>query len=141
MRALGSVVLEIGEKTAVPAGDALAVDREEFSKLIHEKLQSHSLIEYVAEEVSDPIAAKEKYNCEYIILATGPLTSIGLSNWIKDSVCGEDLYFYDAIAPVVDADSLDMSKNVLEGPLQITRGRRAKLFKYRFKRNSIYGVC
>jgi methylenetetrahydrofolate--tRNA-(uracil-5-)-methyltransferase len=110
MKALGSVVLEVGYQTAVPAGDALAVDREKFSKLIHEKLLREPLIEFIEKEVADPFAAQKEYGCDYVILATGPLTGEALSNWIQKEICGDDLYFYDAIAPVVDADTIDYSK-------------------------------
>ena len=110
MRALGSSVLEVGERTAVPAGDALAVDRAEFSRQMDEKILKEPLIDYIKEEVSDPFAVQKKYDCQFVVMATGPLTSEALSSWIQKEICGDDLYFYDAIAPVVDADSIDFDQ-------------------------------
>jgi methylenetetrahydrofolate--tRNA-(uracil-5-)-methyltransferase len=110
MRGLGSLVLEVGEATAVPAGDALAVDRVAFSERITEVIQSNERIEVLDLEVSDPqILAKEK-GCQHIIIASGPLTTSPLEKWLMDNISPEDFYFYDAIAPVVDADTLDYSK-------------------------------
>lgn len=110
MRALGSLILEMGEKAEVPAGDALAVDREKFSEFITEKIKAHPMITTVDEECSDPIELKKKYNCDFVIVATGPLTTDSLSTWIQKNLSEGDFYFYDAIAPVVDADTLDLSK-------------------------------
>lgn len=110
MKGFGSLVLEVGEKTAVPAGDALAVDREKFSTLITEKIKGHSRINTIDEECSDPLMLKEKYGCDFVIVATGPLTTDALSSWIQKNLSEGDFYFYDAIAPVVDADTLDLSK-------------------------------
>lgn len=110
MNALGSLVLEVGSKAAVPAGDALAVDREEFSRLITEAIESQELIEVIDGEVSNPSELASAHGCNQVIIATGPLTTDSLSNWIQKEISGEDFYFYDAIAPVVDADSLDLTK-------------------------------
>lgn len=110
MKAMGSLVLEMGHEFAVPAGDALAVDREKFSKAITEKLEAHDLISVIDREVSDPLALAKEVEAEYIIVASGPLTTEPLSEWIVKNIGDEDFYFYDAIAPVVDADSLDFSK-------------------------------
>lgn len=110
MKALGSLVLEAGYATQVPAGDALAVDRDKFSQYITDKLASMENIKIVHTEAHNPIELQEKYECDAIIIATGPLTTDGLSNWITENIANDDFYFYDAIAPVVDADSLDLSK-------------------------------
>jgi methylenetetrahydrofolate--tRNA-(uracil-5-)-methyltransferase len=110
MKALGSLVLEAGYATQVPAGDALAVDRDKFSEYITDKLAQTESIEIIHEEAMDPIKLQEKHQCDAIIIATGPLTTDALSNWITDNIANDDFYFYDAIAPVVDADSLDLSK-------------------------------
>lgn len=109
MQALGSLVLEAGNATAVPAGGALAVDREKFSLHITQKLEQHPNVEIVDELVSDPIAFAQKVEADRTIVATGPLTAAPLENWLKGNLGPEDLYFYDAIAPVVDADSLNLS--------------------------------
>jgi len=110
MRGLNSIVLKIAEATSVPAGDALAVDRALFSQQIQSALEGHENIEFITEEVVDPLQAAQKYNCDYTIVATGPLTNETLEKWIIDKVSQADFYFYDAIAPVVDGDSLDYSK-------------------------------
>jgi len=110
MKALGSIVLELGLKCAVPAGDALAVDREQFSQAITERLLAHPNIEYHDENVSGPKEAMKKYDCSHAIVATGPLTTQALQKWLEEDFAREDFYFYDAIAPVVDGDSLDYSK-------------------------------
>lgn len=110
MKGLGSLVLEIGHNTAVPAGDALAVDRDEFSKKITQVIEESDNIQLIDIEVSDPLAFAKKHNCEHTIIASGPLTTSPLENWMAENISKEDFYFYDAIAPVVDADSLDYSK-------------------------------
>ncbi|MFL5784236.1 MAG: methylenetetrahydrofolate--tRNA-(uracil(54)-C(5))-methyltransferase (FADH(2)-oxidizing) TrmFO [Bacteriovoracaceae bacterium] len=109
MKAMGSLVLECGTLHAVPAGDALAVDREKFSAEITNRLSRHPNIRIVSLEADDPIKLKKELECDYVIIATGPLTTEKLEAWIKE-MSGDDFYFYDAIAPVVDADSLDLSK-------------------------------
>lgn len=110
MKAMGSVILELALKHAVPAGEALAVDRELFSAAVSEVLENHPQIEYHDENVASPMEAMKKYNCSYAIVATGPLTTEALQNWLEVDFAKEDFYFYDAIAPVVDGDSLDYSK-------------------------------
>lgn len=110
MRGLGSLVLEAGEATAVPAGDALAVDRVAFSEKITEIIEANPLIETRYEEVSDPLMLAKNHGCDYTIIATGPLTTSPLEKWLTENIAKEDFYFYDAIAPVVDADSLDYTK-------------------------------
>ncbi|MGB0452197.1 MAG: methylenetetrahydrofolate--tRNA-(uracil(54)-C(5))-methyltransferase (FADH(2)-oxidizing) TrmFO [Bacteriovoracaceae bacterium] len=110
MKAFGSVVLECASHCKVPAGDALAVDREEFSRLITEKLSNHPLINIHHKEAEDPIKLANELGCHFILMATGPLTTEALEKWLFDFQSGTDLYFYDAIAPIVDADSLDYSK-------------------------------
>ncbi len=110
MRRFDSLVLKIGEETAVPAGDALAVDREAFSQKITEILSQHPNIRVESLEATDPIELQKRFECDYTIVATGPLTTSPLEQWILTNISGDDFYFYDAIAPVVDADTLDFSK-------------------------------
>jgi methylenetetrahydrofolate--tRNA-(uracil-5-)-methyltransferase len=110
MRGLGSLVLEIGEKTAVPAGDALAVDRDAFSAMMSEVVHHHDFIEVIDINVDDPLALADKYGCDYTIIASGPLTTKPLEQWMVKNLDADDFYFYDAIAPIVDADGLDFSK-------------------------------
>ncbi len=110
MKSMGSFIIENAELHAVPAGDALAVDRELFSGAITDKLQAHPLVEVISRDADDPLKLKIEYNCDYVIVATGPLTTKALEQWILTEISGDDFYFYDAIAPVVDADSLDLTK-------------------------------
>lgn len=110
MKGLGSLILEAGYHAKVPAGDALAVDREKFSKYVTEKLKGHKNIEVVEKEATDPLLLMKEYECDHVIVSSGPLTTEKLSDWIVANIGKDDFYFYDAIAPVVDADTLDYSK-------------------------------
>jgi methylenetetrahydrofolate--tRNA-(uracil-5-)-methyltransferase len=110
MRALGSLVLAVADETAVPAGDALAVDRELFSAEMTKRLRSHTGIRVVEAEAADPLELMRSFECSHVIVATGPLTTTPLESWLVQNMGAEDFYFYDAIAPVVDADTLDYSK-------------------------------
>ena len=110
MKSMGSYIISCAEKHAVPAGDALAVDRELFSAEVTNGLKSHPNIRVVELEAQNPIELKAQFECDYVIVATGPLTSKALEAWILKDVSEDNFYFYDAIAPVVDADTLDLSK-------------------------------
>src|SRR5690349_3394698 len=101
LRAMHSMLLDCAEEAALPAGAALAVDREKFAKLVTEKIQSHPNIELVREEV------KEIPDTPTII-ASGPLTSESLTKSIAALSGEEHLFFFDAIAPIVHADSINM---------------------------------
>ena len=105
MARLGSLTVPVARGCAVAAGGALAVDRDVFSKTITEKINSHPNIT-VEHRVFDKIAPGDD---EILIIATGPLTDGALSDEIK-RLCGDCLSFYDAAAPIVTADSVDMSK-------------------------------
>lgn len=105
MARLGSLTVPVARGCAVAAGGALAVDRDVFSKTITEKINSHPNIT-VEYRVFDKIAPGDD---EILIIATGPLTDGALSDEIK-RLCGDCLSFYDAAAPIVTADSVDMSK-------------------------------
>jgi len=98
-----SLAMEAAEKTKVPAGAALAVDRNKFADYITEKIENHPSIELIREEI------KEISSDEITIVATGPLTSDALTLEIMKVTGDDQLYFYDAIAPIVAADSIDMS--------------------------------
>lgn len=102
MRILGSMLLECAEQASLPAGGALAVDRERFARLVTERLQNHPNIEIIREERKD-IPTKPA------IVASGPLTSPALSQSIAALSGEEHLFFFDAIAPVIHADSIDMN--------------------------------
>jgi methylenetetrahydrofolate--tRNA-(uracil-5-)-methyltransferase len=107
MRRLGSLVMRAADAHRVPAGAALAVDRDRFSEAITEAIQSNPLITLVREEVARVPADASMYP---LIIATGPLTSETLSADIAALVGGDHLYFYDAISPIVLAESIDMAK-------------------------------
>jgi methylenetetrahydrofolate--tRNA-(uracil-5-)-methyltransferase len=104
MEELGSLLLEVAKEFKVPAGQAFAVDREKFSRKTTEILESHPNINVIREEV------KKIPNADIIIVATGPLTSEEFSKEIQNLTSSQYLYFYDAIAPVVDASTVDYSK-------------------------------
>lgn len=101
---LGSIDLKIAKQVSVPAGSALAVDREKFSEMVTSKIKSMPNINVVSGEV------KEIDLTVPTIIATGPLTSESLSCCIKNLLGDENLFFYDASAPIIDADSIDYSK-------------------------------
>ncbi|MFP4250435.1 MAG: methylenetetrahydrofolate--tRNA-(uracil(54)-C(5))-methyltransferase (FADH(2)-oxidizing) TrmFO, partial [Armatimonadota bacterium] len=100
MHILGSLILRCAEENAVPAGQALAVDREAFARMVTETISAHPLIEVRREEVT---AIPEGP----AIIASGPLTSDALSEAIADLTGRERLYFYDALSPIVSAESID----------------------------------
>lgn len=102
METLGSLIVPCAKANAVEAGGALAVDRERFSDMITEKIHSHPLIEVIDEEV-------ETIPEGPVIIATGPLTAGGLAENIR-RMCGDYLSFFDAAAPIVTFESLDMDK-------------------------------
>jgi methylenetetrahydrofolate--tRNA-(uracil-5-)-methyltransferase len=108
MRRLGSVVLEAAEAARVPAGAALAVDRERFSQHVTGRVSSHPLISVVRAEV--PRLPERAVDGSPVIVATGPLTSDDLSADIAAFVGADHLYFYDAISPIVLADTIDRSR-------------------------------
>lgn len=110
MKSMGSFIIDCAQKHAVPAGDALAVDRDNFSLEITQGLKAMPHIRVVEREATDPMMLKAEFGCQYVIVATGPLTTKPLEEWIMKEISGDDFYFYDAIAPVVDADTLDYSK-------------------------------
>jgi methylenetetrahydrofolate--tRNA-(uracil-5-)-methyltransferase len=107
MRRLGSLVMRAAEASRVPAGAALAVDREQFAHIITETIGGHPLIAVVREEVA---AIPESSEREPVVIATGPLTSDALSADLARIVGSDHLYFYDAISPIVLADTIDRSK-------------------------------
>lgn len=120
MVALGSLVMEAGKKAQVPAGDAFAVDRERFAAEITERLRQLPSLEIRSEEVISfapfdegiiVITATGHYRARRAVCATGPLTSQPLSAFLRDVVRQEALYFYDSIAPIIAADSIDMQKS------------------------------
>jgi methylenetetrahydrofolate--tRNA-(uracil-5-)-methyltransferase len=107
MRRLGSLVMRAADEHRVPAGAALAVDRERFSQAITDAIASHRLISLERSEITHVPADPSMFP---LIIATGPLTSESLSADIAALVGGDHLYFYDAISPIVLAETIDMTR-------------------------------
>src|SRR2546422_1062998 len=106
MAMLDSLVIRCAERSCVPAGDAFAVDRERFSAAVTEAIASQPNITVRREEVT----SLDREGYDILVVATGPLTSHPLFTAINDFLGHDGLYFYDAIAPILAADSLDFSK-------------------------------
>ena len=106
MRSANSIIMEMGDKHALPAGSALAVDREAFSASVTKKITNHPLVTIDRSEIHN----LPPENWGHTIIATGPLTSKSLANDILENTDQKSLAFFDAIAPIVFADSIDMSK-------------------------------
>ncbi len=104
MRQLGSLIIKVADNVAIPAGSALAVDRDQFAQKITQTLTEHPNVRILREEIQD---IPEDSVC---IIATGPLTSPKLSASITQLTRSKNLYFFDAISPIVDTDSLNMDK-------------------------------
>lgn len=102
MRQLGSLIMQAADANRLPAGGALAVDREEFSAYITNRLSQHPLVNIIREEVTTVPEG-------IVIFASGPLTSSALSTTIQELTGSDGLYFYDAAAPIIAKDSLDMN--------------------------------
>ncbi len=107
MRKLDSVIIDAADKASVPAGGALAVDRHEFAGTVTENVRNHPLVEVINEEVTEIPEG-------ITIIATGPLTSPALAEKVRKLTGEEYLYFYDAAAPIVEKDSIDMDKVYLK---------------------------
>ncbi len=104
MRKLGSLIMECADAVKVPAGGALAVDREAFAKMVTEKIKSHPNIKVIEEEVT------QISTDEYTVIAAGPLASDAIAEEVAKLTGNTSLHFYDAAAPIVSFDSIDMSK-------------------------------
>ena len=104
LREMNSIIMEAADDTKVPAGSALAVDRELFSKYVTDKIKNHPNITVISEEI------KEINPDEITVIATGPLTSDAMSDYISNDLGLNGLHFFDAAAPIVEFDSIDMDK-------------------------------
>ena len=100
LRLLGSLLIQCADRTGVPAGGALAVDREQFAAMVTNAIVSHPLIEVIREEIKVIPSGN-------VIIASGPLTSVSLSDEIVGLSGKENLYFFDAIAPIISLESVD----------------------------------
>lgn len=101
MRCLGSLVLSVADRHALPGGEALVVDRNEFGKSVTESLRQHPKVEVVEAEWNPSMVDGPT------IIATGPLSSAVVSEWLAEQTGRDRLYFYDAVSPVVDAETID----------------------------------
>ena len=104
MRRLGSVIMAAADETQIPAGGALAVDREKFSAAVTEKVKA--AVTFANEEIT----SLENFAGEILVIASGPLTEGALADEIKKLTGGSDFYFYDAAAPIVTADSINFDR-------------------------------
>ena len=104
LRFLDSLLIRCADETSVPAGQALAVDREKFAELVTQKIKEMPNIEIINEEITEI-----PENTDIVIIATGPLTSEGLSKSIIKLTEKKGLHFYDAAAPIIEKDSIDMN--------------------------------
>ena len=118
LRRMDSLLIKIADETSVPAGQALAVDREEFSKRVTREIENNDFIEIIRKEVTskseennenDKIYIEDLIEDGIVIIATGPLTSDALSKQILELTGEDDLHFYDAAAPIIFKDSIDMN--------------------------------
>lgn len=109
MRRLDSLIIKCADATQVPAGGALAVDRDKFSEMITETIKNHPNINVIEEEITQIPKGDIP-----VVVATGPLTSDALSQDIRTYTKQEGLYFYDAAAPIIEKDSIDMNKVYLK---------------------------
>ena len=106
LRKLDSLLIKIADETQIPAGQALAVDRELFSQKVTEELEKNPLIEIIHQEITN---IEEMSKEGIIIIATGPLTSEGLSKEISKITVEDKLHFYDAAAPIITKESIDFN--------------------------------
>lgn len=109
LRRLDSLLIKIADETKVPAGQALAVDREEFSKRVTEAIEKNPLIEIIHEEIGEKNSLKDIAKEGIVIIATGPLTSEKLSKEILELTGETNLAFYDAAAPILTKESIDFN--------------------------------
>ena len=101
LRRMGSLIMEAADATRVPAGSALAVDREKFSAYVTEKIRNHPDIEIISKEMTEPEEG-------ITVIASGPLTSDSLAQYIAETLGCQGLHFFDAAAPIVDFESINM---------------------------------
>ena len=109
LRRLDSLLIKIADETSVPAGQALAVDREVFAQKVTKIIENNEFIELIHEEIGDKIHLKDLCKNAITIIATGPLTSDLLSKEIQTLTGQDKLYFYDAAAPIITKESIDFN--------------------------------
>lgn len=140
MAKLGSIVLATAAEHEVPGGQALAVDRAQFSRAITERLGAHPRIEVRREEFTPEMAENALAGGEAsaVILATGPLTSPALADWLAGLAGKKHLYFYDAVSPTVEASSLDRS--IVFAQSRYDKGEGDDYLNCPFEKDSYYAI-
>lgn len=139
LRLLDSLLIDCADKVSVPAGQALAVDREEFAKLVTSKIKENENIEIINKEVgSEGTESLEEMAKEgIVIVATGPLTSDSLSEQIRELTKDDKLHFYDAAAPIVTKESIDMDIAFFGDRYEQERGKEETIEGWNIRRNNI----
>ena len=135
LRLLDSLLIKTADEVAVPAGQALAVDREKFAEAVTRKIESLENVEIIRKEV---VSLKQLAEAGIVIVATGPLTSDNLSKEIIELTGDEGLHFYDAAAPIIEKESIDMNIAFWGDRYSQERGKDEELesWKKRIKNNS-----
>lgn len=133
LRLLDSLLIKCADKTAVPAGQALAVDRERFSKLVTENIEEMENIQIIRREYKEDILKEDGI----IVIATGPLTSDIMSKQIAKVTGNQDLYFYDAAAPIIAKDSINMNIAFWGNRYEQERGKQEDEKEWRNRINDI----
>ena len=131
LRKLDSLLIKVADKTSVPAGQALAVDREKFSEEITRIIKEDPLIEVINKEVGKDITIKDLSKDGIVIIATGPLTSEVLVKEISEITGQDKLYFYDAAAPIVTKESIDFNIAFLGNRYEQEKGKDEDIEKWR----------
>ena len=131
LRKLDSLLIKVADKTSVPAGQALAVDREKFSEEITRIIKENPLIEVINKEVGKNITIKDLAKEGIVIIATGPLTSEVLAKEISEITGQDKLYFYDAAAPIVTKESIDFNIAFFGNRYEQEKGKDEDIEKWR----------
>ena len=131
LRKLDSLLIKVADKTSVPAGQALAVDREKFSEEITRIIKENPLIEVINKEVGKNITIKDLAKEGIVIIATGPLTSEVLAKEISEITGQDKLYFYDAAAPIVTKESIDFNIAFFGNRYEQEKGKDEDIKKWR----------
>jgi len=131
LRMLDSLLIKVADENSVPAGQALAVDRERFSEVVTAKIKNNSNIEIINEEVT-------KLNLDEInVIATGPLTSDNLFQNICELIGNNELHFYDAAAPIIDRDSINMNIAFYGDRYSQEKKRDETIEKWQLRQNNL----
>ena len=123
LRRLDSLLIKIADDTKVPAGQALAVDRQKFAEAVTCKIKNMESIELIEDEIGDKVHLKDLIKDNIVVIATGPLTSDKLSKEIMELTGEDKLAFYDAAAPIIEKDSIDFNIAFFGNRYDEERGR------------------